>query len=344
MTKHHIFSDGHLKVHPRTKGCFEVTILLTNGFSLLSLASVTDVLGAVSLGNSKNQVRVRLLSVDGQAVQARSHGHVLPDERLDFTGSVGGNLSGSDAVVVCSGQKLNTQEGKAALKVVRWCRRASVPVCLMGAAVRVAAETGQMTKGTDHWSRIPSNSESMPHVEFSNSIFVEDGNLVTCCGELGAMDFALHWVSTCISPYIAGQIRNHLLVTSARSADRAQTCTVSDAYKGAPKPLQIAISTMLESLENLEEPLAMDNVAHNVGLSVRQIERLFSRHLSTSPVKFYRAKQFERARNLIEDTNMSVTEIALACGFSSFSAFGRGFRKQFGLSPARLRSVQQPLT
>ena len=343
MTKHPFFSGDHVKVVPDSGSRCEVSILLTNGFSLLSLASVSDVLGAVGAVSSKSRVGVKLLSIGGQAVQARSQGYIIPDKPLESECEFHGSLSRSDAVVVCSGANLTDEERQATMKVIRWCRRSAVPVCLMGAAVRVAAETGHLTKGTDHWSRIHANSESLPHVDFSNSIFVEDGNLVTCCGELGAMDFALHWVSTYISPYIAAQVRNRLLLTSARSADRAQTCTAADIYKSAPAQLQRVISAMLDNLENGDEPLVMEKVARGAGLSIRQVERLFARHLSISPVKFYRGKQFERARALIEDTNMTVTEVALACGFSSFSAFGRGFRKQFGIAPAKLRLAQQPL-
>lgn len=343
MTKHQFFSESHVKVFPEMPSSHNVVIVLTPGFSLLSLASLTDVLDAVGAVSAKNRVQVRMLSVDGQVVQSRSRGQILPDGPLETEYGLSETLSRSDAVIVCSGLELTEADHKATMKIVRWCRRAAVPVCLMGAAVRAAAETGHLTKGTDHWSRIHANSETMPYVEFSNAIFVEDGNLATCCGELGAMDFALHWVSTRISPNVTAKIRNHLILSSARSADRAQTCTVSDTYKGAPAQLQRIIGVMLENLENLDEPLTMSSVAERAGLSIRQVERLFARHLSTSPVKFYRTKQFERARALIEDTNMTVTEVALACGFSSFSAFGRGFRKQFGIAPAKLRLEQQPL-
>ena len=126
-------------------------------------------------------------------------------------------------------------------------------------------------------------------------------------------------------------------MTSARSADRAQTCTAADRYRGAPLKLQKAITLMLD---NLEEPMTVNEIAGTIGLSVRQVERMFLRHLGTSPVKFYRMQRLELGRSLVEDTNMPITEIALACGFKSLSSFIKLFRSSFGATPVTFRASQ----
>ncbi len=339
MSKHYFFSENPAEPKVSIDARFEVHVLLTHGFSLLSFASLTDVFDTVKLMNPLSEVQVRVLSANGEEVFARSGRRVAPDGALEISQCARGGGAGPDLFVVCSGPEMGQSEQRAMLSVVRHCRRASVPVCVMGSAVRAVAMSGHISRGTDHWTRIPANNEMATQVEFSNAIFVEDSNITCCSGELGAMDFALDWVSSRVSANVSAQIRNYLLVSSARSANRTQTCTVADTYKGAPKRLQIIINMMIQ---NLEEPLSTSTLAESVGLSTRQVERLFALHLSTSPLRFYRARQLEHAKILVEDTNMSMTEIAIACGFSSQSRFARVFRKQYGVSASALRSASSP--
>ena len=337
MTMHQSFSIRKSKSPHKPDAELEVVILLTEGFSLLSLASLTDTFAAVERACSQYRVRTQLLSIDGEMVSTHWGGRVVPDGSLDEECGLRGALSTGDAFIVCSGNEFDERARITTMKAIRRCSQISIPVCVMGSVVRILADAGRLNKGTDHWTRIAANNEMMPHVEFSNRIFVEDGNLISCCGELGAMDFALDWIGTRTSNQTAGAIRNHLLVTSMRSANRAQTCTVADAYKNVPVRIQGIIEDMLG---NLEEPLPVVDLAERAGMSVRQVERSFARHLSTSPVKFYRSQQLEQAWALIEDTNLSVTEIAFACGFSSHPNFARLFRQRFGITPTMLRTSQ----
>lgn len=343
MSKHYFFSENPTGLGAEAKvsaeARFQVHILLTHGFSLLSFASMTDVFDAVKLMNPRSEVQVRILSADGDEVFTRSGGRVLPDAALEISQCARGSGTGPDLFIVCSGPEMGQSDQRVTMSVVRHCRRASVPVCVMGSAVRAVAMSGHISRGTDHWTRLPANNEMATQVEFSNAIFVEDSNITCCSGELGAMDFALDWVSSRVSANVSARIRNFLLVSSARSANRAQTCTVADTYKCAPKRLQDIIGMMLQ---NLEDPVPVASLAGAVGLSTRQVERLFALHLSTSPLKFYRARQLEQAKILIEDTNMSMTEIAIACGFSSLSRFARAFRKRYGVSARALRSASFP--
>ncbi|KIC21134.1 GlxA family transcriptional regulator [Leisingera sp. ANG-Vp] len=333
MTQFHAFPSARPSKPQRH--CFNAAILLTEGFSLLSLTSLTDVLDAVQAASPQDSAKVSLLTPDGAPVRSRSKVLVAPDTALPDRQQHGGPLSKPDVYVICSGARLADRDAASVLELVRQCRANATPVCVMGGAIRLIAKSGHITRGTDHWSRIPAGREALPHIEFEDSIFVRDGNLYSCSGELGAMDFALNWVEDKISGEAAARIRNYLLLQSARSADRAQTCSAADRYRGAPVKLQKAIDLMLE---NMEEPLTVSDIATAIGLSVRQIERMFLRHLGTSPVRFYRMQRLELGRSLVEDTNMPVTEIALACGFKSLSAFIKLFRSRFGATPVTFRT------
>ncbi|WP_293573561.1 helix-turn-helix domain-containing protein [Phaeobacter sp.] len=333
MTQFHAIENRQLLQHRRR---FNAAILLTDAFSLLSLTSLTDVLHTVQLASQDACVDVSLQTFDGAPVRARSKVLVSPDSSLSDVLKHGFDLPKPDVYVICSGAQMSEAEAATTLELVRKCRMASIPVCAMGAAVRVIAQSGHITKGTDHWSRIPVNRETLPHIEFEDSIFVRDGNVFSCSGEMGAMDFALNWVEDNVATKTAARIRNYLLLQSARSPDRAQPWAAADRYRGAPVKVQKAIELMLN---NLEEPLPVNEIAASIGVSVRQVERMFMRHIGTSPLRFYRKQRLELGRSLVEDTNMPVTEIALACGFKSLSSFIKLFRKNFGATPVMFRAT-----
>ncbi|EBA14756.1 Helix-turn-helix, AraC type:ThiJ/PfpI [Roseobacter sp. SK209-2-6] len=335
MTKFHAIQNNQPPFQGSNRRLFNAAILITEGFSLLSLTSLIDVLDAVQTASPLACVDVTILTLDGTPVRARSKVQIASDGSLLDNLRRDTLLPRPDVYAVCSGPQMSAAETALTLELVRKCRLSSTPVCAMGAAVRVIAQSGLITKGTDHWSRIPANRETLPHIDFEDSIFVKDGNLISCSGELGAMDFALNWVENNISTETATRIRNYLLLQSTRSADRAQTCSAADRYRGAPPKLQQAINLMLD---NLEEPLSVNTIAAIIGLSVRQVERLFLRYLGTSPVRFYRMERLELGRSLVEDTNMPITEIALACGFKSLSSFIKLFRNNFGATPITFRA------
>jgi transcriptional regulator GlxA family with amidase domain len=85
---------------------------------------------------------------------------------------------------------------------------------------------------------------------------------------------------------------------------------------------------------NTENPLAHSTLAKEVGISTRQLERLFRKYLNTSPKVYYLDLRLEKARTLLLQTDMSISEISVACGFNSTSHFSKCYRRNFGVSPS----------
>ena len=91
-------------------------------------------------------------------------------------------------------------------------------------------------------------------------------------------------------------------------------------------------------MENhLENRLTIAEIAKRLSISRRQLDRIFKRYLNQSPQEIYRSLRLTRASGLLLQTGMSVTEIALACGFQSASHMGRFFQTQFGMTPGAYR-------
>ena len=88
---------------------------------------------------------------------------------------------------------------------------------------------------------------------------------------------------------------------------------------------------------NLEEPLTIPQISATVGLSTRQLERLFIKHLGRAPSRYYRELRLHHARLMLLQGSMSILSIALAAGFVSASHFSRRYRELFGRPPREER-------
>ena len=84
---------------------------------------------------------------------------------------------------------------------------------------------------------------------------------------------------------------------------------------------------------NLEQPLSPTALARHVGITPRQLERLFKATLGEAPARYYLALRLTRARHLLRQTDLPAVEIAMITGFSSGSVFSRGYREHFGKPP-----------
>jgi transcriptional regulator GlxA family with amidase domain len=88
---------------------------------------------------------------------------------------------------------------------------------------------------------------------------------------------------------------------------------------------------------NIEDPISPSKIAQELGISRRQLERLFGKYLNTTPKKYYMEMRLDRARHLLVQTEMSVIDVATACGFDSPGHFARVYRTAFGITPMMQR-------
>jgi transcriptional regulator GlxA family with amidase domain len=92
---------------------------------------------------------------------------------------------------------------------------------------------------------------------------------------------------------------------------------------------------------NIEDPLSIDELAQLVGISRRQIERLFKSNVGVTPARYYMEHRLTHARQLIQQSNLSIFEVSVACGFVSSAHFSRTYHRFFGKSPIDTRRTSQ---
>lgn len=129
---------------------------------------------------------------------------------------------------------------------------------------------------------------------------------------------------------LANAVAEWFLHTRPRAADEPQRMSLRERYEVRHAGLLRVLAAMEEALE---APLPRNALAAIAGVSVRQLERLFTQHLASSIGRHYLALRLDHARRLLRQTSLSVIEIALACGFANAAHFSRAYRARFGKPP-----------
>lgn len=184
---------------------------------------------------------------------------------------------------------------------------------------------------TVHYEHLDAFAELYPKVDVREDLYVIDGDRITCCGGVAATDLALQIMRHSQGEALANAAARYVFHDRLRApGERQETSGIEPLGSTTPQKLRDAISLMGQ---NLEEPLSVPDIADIVGLSQRQLERLFAASAGVSPVSYYRDIRLDRARGLVTQTDMPVLEVALACGFASPEHFSRAYRVRFGISP-----------
>ena len=187
---------------------------------------------------------------------------------------------------------------------------------------------------TVHWENLPGFVEAYPELNVSNELFEIDRNLFTCAGGDAALDMMLSIIETEHGKQLAAQVADLFIHTAIRRTGESQRVSTRDRT-GVSHPGLLDCIELMEA--NKEQPLTSTELANMIGISRRQLERLFRVHLEQSPLHYYQQIRLKAARKLLEQTSMSVTEVASASGFSSTDHFSRRFKLLFGVPPRSIR-------
>jgi transcriptional regulator GlxA family with amidase domain len=172
------------------------------------------------------------------------------------------------------------------------------------------------------------------HAILTPHLFDIDGARLTCCGGTASIDFALTLVDAIFGATVQAQIKEALCVDRVRGPDERQRVALQARFGTLQPKLTEAVSLMEA---NIEEPLSTDDIAGLVGISRRQLERLFKQYLGSLPSRYYLELRLQRARQLLLETNNSIVQVGLMCGFSSGSHFSTAFGALFGNTPREER-------
>ncbi len=307
-----------------------VFVLLEN-FTMLSFASAVESLRIANRMAGVDVYEWRIIGEGGDLVTCSAGSTFKLDGDLD-------DLQRDDTIIICGGIDIHAASTK---KLLGWLRREARKGLVVGGLCTAAytlARAGLLDgkKATIHWENQDSFQEEFDEVELTKSVFVIDGNRITTAGGTSSIDLMLKLVASDHGEDMANSVADQLIYSSIRTDQDTQRLSVPTRI-GVRHPKLSQVIQMMES--NIEEPISPSILAKDVGMSTRQLERLFRRYLNRSPKRYYMELRLQKARNLLMQTDMSVINVALACGFASPSHFSKCYRSHYNTTPYRERGA-----
>ena len=302
-------------------------------FSMIALMSAIEVLRMANYICGKPVYRWTLVSPRGEPVTS-SNG-------LDMSTEAIAAIDKPDIVFAVGGidvQRVTTPEHLAMLR--DFARRGGMLGALCTGSYALA-RAGLMTgyACAIHWENLPALKEEFPETRFLRELFVIDRDRVTCSGGVAPLDMMLNLIGPTVGVGRVTQIAQQLIVDKVRDRDAQQHVPLVARLGSANKAL-FEVFSLMEN--NIEEPLSPEELARLAGMSQRHLQRLFSEHVGMPPIHFYMSLRLRRARQLLLQTDMSIMEITVACGFRSACRFSKAYREAFGTAPSIERRNQAP--
>lgn len=306
-----------------------IFVLLEN-FSLLAFSSAIEPLRLANYMSKEKKFLWKLVSVDKYEVTCSNGTKIMCDNNLDIA------TYRDDIIIICGGTNIKDNMTK---KLLGWLRKeARKGLCIGGlcTASQILAKAGLLDnkKCTIHWENRDSFLEDFPEHLLTSSVYTVDGNRYTAAGGVASADLILHLIGKEFGAELANSVADQMIHTSIRTEKDNQRLSIPTRI-GVRHPKLAAVLELME--KSLEEPDSPSKLASKVGVSTRQLERLFRRYLDRSPKRYYMELRLQKARNLLLQTDMTVINVALACGFSSPSHFSKCYRNHFSNTPYRER-------
>jgi transcriptional regulator GlxA family with amidase domain len=303
--------------------------LLIDDFTLISMSSAVEPLRMANRISKKEVYQWRTISQSGQSVAASDGISVIADYGIDHP-DVFANL---DAVIVCGGRRVEDHTTDA---VLRWLRVADKKNIMLGAICTgsyLLAKAGLLDNYTCsiHWENIAAVTDLFPRVSVSRSVYTIDKDRLTSSGGMAPVDMMLNLVRRHCGPEISAGVAEQFVYDHVRESGDRQRVPLRHTVGNQSEKLIVAVELMEA---NIREPISQSELADYVGLSRRQLQRLFQRYLTCTPSRHYLAVRLLRAREFLRQTNMSLVEISAQTGFGSSSHFSKSYKEFYHYSPS----------
>ncbi|WP_127904358.1 GlxA family transcriptional regulator [Solirhodobacter olei] len=302
-----------------------VNFVLVPRFTLLAFTSAVEPLRVANQLAGKELFQWSVFSADGAPAVSSCGVPVTPDAKLTPDVS-------ADFLLVCGGvePERGVWPGLADTLRAQWRRGQTVGGLCTGAYALAKAGILKGRQFTLHWENIAGFRELFPDLEPMRRIFCVDDRILTCAGGVAAADLMLKLIEERFGATLGQEVMNMCLLPHRRTGDEDQMISLAARLGTRSKPLLKAIAHMEK---HIEDSIDIEECAAISGVGIRQLERLFAERLQTSPRQYLSNLRLQHGRALLTETNMTVVEVAIACGFVSSSHFAKSFRKKFGLTP-----------
>lgn len=314
-----------------------IVFFLIPDFTMIAFATAIDPLRSANRMLGFEAYKWRLASIDGLPVRASNDvicavDTSLEEERRRMTSSDRPSM-----VVACAGIHVENYSNKSVYAWLReeYHRGVAIGGLCTGAYVLAAAGLLADKRCAIHWENLPGFAERYPRAEVYSDLFEVDSNIYTCAGGTASLDLMLKLIGDDFGDELVNSVCEQVLTDRVRAPGDRQRLPLR-ARLGVQNSKVISIIELMEA--NITEPMSLLDIAEHVGLSRRQIERLFRQEMGRSPARYYLDLRLDRARHLLLQSALPIVEVAVACGFVSASHFSKCYRELYSRTPQQERA------
>ncbi|OMH36257.1 GlxA family transcriptional regulator [Motiliproteus sp. MSK22-1] len=176
--------------------------------------------------------------------------------------------------------------------------------------------------------------ELYPKISVRENLYTVSGNILTCAGGVTTLDMLHYVIAQDYGSELANRVSQKFLQERIRSQEEIQS---SQRYFHL-KMKSACLAAAIEIMENnIEQPCSIEELARKTGSTTRTLEHVFQRYESMTPGRYYLFLRLDRAKRMVEETNLPIATIAQATGFGSQSYFTKRFKETYAIQPRQLR-------
>lgn len=303
---------------------------LVEDFTHVALACAVDPLRIANLVAGRPLYRWSYAALNGETARSSDGTEIKTQHAFS-------DLPDCDRLFVLSGIKMHKMNNDVLLAALRrFDRHGRGQIGALCSGAWVLAKGGFLNgrRAAIHWEYHDSFMEEFAEVNLVRNVFVADERYVTASGGTATADLTLHLIAEDHGHELASDVADQLVYNAVREATATQKTSVQSRNAMRNRHLAHAVEIMKS---NLEDPPSPPEIAEMLSISVRQLERLFGKYLNTTPKRYFVELRLDRARHLLVQTEMSITDVALACGYGNVGHFSRAYRTTFGMTPMMQR-------
>jgi transcriptional regulator GlxA family with amidase domain len=182
-----------------------------------------------------------------------------------------------------------------------------------------------------HWDGLSTLSNLFPNINVRRNLFTIDRDRFTSSGGIAPFDMMLKIIRDRYDLTVSSAVAEQFISDRIRRGDDEQRIPLKHLIGSLSVQLMSAVQLMEA---NIREPINQTDLAAYMGLSTRQLQRLFKQYLSCSPSRYYLQLRLQRAKNLLQQTSLSILEVTAESGFISVSHFSKSYKIYFGYPPS----------
>ncbi len=313
---------------PRVDQCEKVLrmdFLVVPQFSMLALSSIMEPIRRANAEAGRQKLICRLCSADGAEVTCSNGLSVPVDGVLDAEDP-------ADITFVCA--SLNPEDNipprmPGQLRAL-WRRGHNVGGLCGGTFALAKAGILAGSRFTLHWEHHPAFIMRWPELTPCEDLYCIDDRIITCAGGTAAADLALELIQNYCGDKVLHSAMDHCLIPTKRADHERQITSVASRLGTRNRHLIRAIEWIEENYQTGE---SVAQLYDDIGVSARQIQRLFKEYVGQSPLRYMKERRLAYGRALLAGTDLSVMQIAAQCCYESTTRFSADFRRRFGVSP-----------